>query len=101
MGDFSDIKSISKYAARMGQCFSSTRYIARLPVDDIKPIDDIIRNKYTFSDGIGKISYTLSKKIAETLELKTAPNSFCWIQRSIMPIKIFTRKSDSSPSKST
>jgi len=76
MGNFSNIKSVSKYAARMGQCFSSTRAIVNLPVNDIKEIPDIIRNRFTFSDGIGKISYSLSKRIAEKLELKTTPSAF-------------------------
>nr|CAG8522922.1 6936_t:CDS:2 [Entrophospora candida] len=76
MGDFKDIKVVAKYAARMGQCFSSTRAIAHLPVNDIKEIPDIIRNRYNFSDGVGKISPALSKKIAETLELKTIPSAF-------------------------
>ncbi|CAI2178873.1 1603_t:CDS:2 [Funneliformis geosporum] len=76
MGTFSTNKSVAKYAARMGQCFSSTRAIARLPVDDIVKIPDVIRNRYTFSDGVGKISYKLSKRVADTLELKTVPSAF-------------------------
>ncbi|RIA85008.1 putative RNA-dependent RNA polymerase 1 [Glomus cerebriforme] len=76
MGDFSDIKTIAKYSARMGQCFSSTRAIQRLPVDDIEEIPDIIRHGYTFSDGVGKISYSLANKIAQKLELKSIPSAF-------------------------
>src|SRR6185295_19425589 len=34
MGDLSDIKEVGKYAARMGQCFSSTRAVAHLHVND-------------------------------------------------------------------
>ena len=34
----------------MGQCFSSTRAVACLPVNDIQLINDIIRNGYNFSD---------------------------------------------------
>ncbi|CAG8444865.1 5544_t:CDS:10 [Acaulospora morrowiae] len=76
MGDFSSNKNIAKYAARMGQCFSSTRAILTLPVNDIKEIPDIIRNGYNFSDGTGKISHALAQKIAITLELKTTPCAF-------------------------
>ncbi|GBC00871.1 hypothetical protein RclHR1_00040022 [Rhizophagus clarus] len=76
MGDFSNIRNVAKYAARMGQCFSSTRAIQYLPVDDIKEIPDVVRGPYTFSDGVGKISFSLAKKVAEKLELKTVPSAF-------------------------
>ncbi|EXX63767.1 hypothetical protein RirG_149260 [Rhizophagus irregularis DAOM 197198w] len=76
MGDFSDIKTVAKYAARMGQCFSSTRVIQYVPVSDIKEIPDIIRNGYTFSDGIGKISFSLAEVIAKELDLKRIPSAF-------------------------
>ncbi|EXX68450.1 uncharacterized protein OCT59_016035 [Rhizophagus irregularis] len=76
MGDFSD-KTVAKYAARMGQCFSSTRAIQRLLVNDIEEIPDIERNGYVFSDGIGKISPLLAKKIVSKLELKNnIPSAF-------------------------
>ncbi|CAG8473367.1 2338_t:CDS:2 [Acaulospora colombiana] len=76
MGDFSSNKNVAKYAARMGQCFSSTRAILTLQVNDIKEIPDIIRNRYNFSDGTGKISPALAHEIAKTLELKTTPCAF-------------------------
>ncbi|RGB41161.1 hypothetical protein C1646_752412 [Rhizophagus diaphanus] len=44
--------NVAKCAARMGQCFSSTRAIQKLPIDDIKEMPDIVRNGFTFSDGI-------------------------------------------------
>ncbi|CAG8486874.1 30761_t:CDS:2 [Gigaspora margarita] len=76
MGDFSNIKNVAKYAARMGHCFSSTRAVSNLPVDDITEIPDIIRNGYVFSDGIGKISPKLAKTVAEILEFKYVPSAF-------------------------
>ncbi|CAG8567169.1 13561_t:CDS:2 [Dentiscutata erythropus] len=76
MGDFSENHVVAKYAARMGQCFSSTRAIAHLQVDDIKEIPDIIRGKYNFSDGVGKISSSLARTIAQSLELKNTPCAF-------------------------
>ncbi|CAG8567884.1 9056_t:CDS:2 [Gigaspora margarita] len=76
MGDFSGNFVVAKYAARMGQCFSSTRAIAHLQVDDIKEIPDIIRGKYNFSDGVGKISPSLARTIAQSLELKNTPCAF-------------------------
>ncbi|CAG8525700.1 7878_t:CDS:2, partial [Ambispora gerdemannii] len=75
MGDFSDIKVVAKYAARMGQCFSSTRAIAHLPVNDIKLIPDVCRNGFTFSDGVGKISPNLSRQIAEKMKLRSTPSA--------------------------
>ncbi|CAB5393779.1 unnamed protein product [Rhizophagus irregularis] len=64
MGNFTD-KTVAKYAARMGQCFSSTRAIQRLLVHDIKEIPDIERNGYVFSDGaflLGVLDETKSLK---------------------------------------
>jgi len=75
MGDLSDIKEVGKYAERMGQCFSSTRAVAHLHVNDIQRIDDIMRNEYNFSDGCGKISPALCQEIAEVLELKRTPSA--------------------------
>ncbi|CAG8557394.1 4924_t:CDS:2 [Rhizophagus irregularis] len=76
MGNFSTIKSVSKYAARMGQCFSSTRAIQKLPINDIKVIPDIVRNGFNFSDGAGNISFSLARKIARDLDLNTIPSAF-------------------------
>ena len=66
MGDFENIKVVAKYAARMGQCFSSTVTTGKLSV---KPSEFITvpdklskgvgryeRRTYNFSDGIGMIS---------------------------------------------
>ncbi|PKY58066.1 hypothetical protein RhiirA4_549921 [Rhizophagus irregularis] len=49
----------------MGQCFSSTRAIQKPPIDDIKEIPDIVRNGFTFSDGIENISFSLAKNVDE------------------------------------
>jgi RNA-dependent RNA polymerase len=76
MGNFSSIKTVAKYAARMGQCFSSTRPVGVVKVQDMINIPDIARNGYTFSDGVGKISHTLAEKIACNLELDFIPSSF-------------------------
>ncbi|OOQ81566.1 putative RNA-directed RNA polymerase (Sad-1) [Penicillium brasilianum] len=55
MGQFSHIRNVARYAARLGQCFSTTRALAGCVVT-VKQIPDISRNGYCFSDGIGKIS---------------------------------------------
>ncbi|GFT51089.1 probable RNA-dependent RNA polymerase 1 [Trichonephila clavipes] len=76
MGDFSHIHSVPKYMARMGQCFSQTEDAISVPLDPkyVKTEDDIeggydfINGKpYCFSDGVGKISSTLSKKVHHAL----------------------------------
>ncbi|KAG0216144.1 hypothetical protein BGX33_000408 [Mortierella sp. NVP41] len=76
MGDFSHIKSIAKYGARMGQCFSSTRDIAHLRYSDVEMIDDIEHNNHNFSDGCGRISQDLARMIGIELEKETTPSAF-------------------------
>ncbi|KAF7682826.1 putative RNA-dependent RNA polymerase 1 [Astathelohania contejeani] len=74
LGDFSDIKSIGKYAVRLGQALSTTIKIC--DIDDYEEEDDVIKNGYCFSDGIGKISPDLAQRIAETLNLHFIPSAF-------------------------
>ncbi|KZF20474.1 RdRP-domain-containing protein [Xylona heveae TC161] len=68
MGKFDNIKVIAKYAARIGQCFSTTRAINGTRVE-IKELQDIQRNGYNFTDGVGKISPFLATIVASELEL--------------------------------
>ncbi|RIA84668.1 RNA dependent RNA polymerase-domain-containing protein [Glomus cerebriforme] len=65
MGDFSDIRGPALYAARMGQCFTSTMGILVLDREQIKPLDEIKRDEHKFSDGCGKISPGLAKLAAK------------------------------------
>lgn len=67
MGDFRHIKVVAKYAARLGQCFSTTRAIGGNI--DITTIEDVERNDYCFTDGVGKISHVLATQIADQLHL--------------------------------
>lgn len=69
MGQFSHIKIIAKYAARLGQCFSTTREIRGISVPKIRPIKDIERNGYCFTDGVGKMSPFVSKMIIQEMML--------------------------------
>ncbi|KAH0562963.1 hypothetical protein GP486_002476 [Trichoglossum hirsutum] len=73
MGEFSAIRVIAKHAARLGQCFSTTRAIYGAKVE-IKEIPDITRNGYNFTDGVGKISEFLAQMIASELGLAMASN---------------------------
>ncbi|KAF2090058.1 RdRP-domain-containing protein, partial [Saccharata proteae CBS 121410] len=71
MGDFTHIKEISKYAARLGQCFSTTR---ALPAEHSEVVKKFIfendrRAIYTFTDGVGKISRPILQIIGEEFGL--------------------------------
>ncbi|OJD25479.1 hypothetical protein ACJ73_03154 [Blastomyces percursus] len=70
MGDLNNIRVVAKYAARLGQCFSTTRAVTSCPVQ-IKKIDDIERNGYIFSDGVGRLSHFLTQMIQSDLGIKT------------------------------
>ncbi|CAL5068316.1 unnamed protein product [Urochloa decumbens] len=73
MGHFSDIRSVSKCAARMGQLFSSSRQTFEVSSYDVEVIPDIEvttdGTKYIFSDGIGKISSRFARQIAKAIGL--------------------------------
>jgi RNA-dependent RNA polymerase len=70
MGQFEDIKNIAKYAARLGQCFSTTRAVTGCAVQ-VREISDVVRNGYTFSDGVGRVSRFLAQMAANELKIKT------------------------------
>ncbi|KAJ3087107.1 hypothetical protein HK102_011793 [Quaeritorhiza haematococci] len=75
MGDFSKIRIPAKFAARMGQCFTTTYGTIDVPERNQYTIPDIQRTSlindddgntqqrtYCFTDGIGKISLSLAEK---------------------------------------
>lgn len=62
MGDLADERCVATYVARLGQCFSSTKDSVEL--DKVDRIEDIEKGKYCFTDGIGKISKSLAKKVS-------------------------------------
>ncbi|KLJ06408.1 RNA-directed RNA polymerase [Blastomyces silverae] len=70
MGELNNIRVVAKYAARLGQCFSTTHAAISCPVQ-IKRIDDIERNGYIFSDGVGRLSHFLTLMIQSDLGIKT------------------------------
>ncbi|CAJ2504535.1 Uu.00g119290.m01.CDS01 [Anthostomella pinea] len=79
MGEVNHIKVVAKHAARLGQCFSTTRIPKGIPIGQtVKEIADIERNGWCFSDGVGKISPDLAKYIAKHLKLtkKNVPSAF-------------------------
>jgi RNA-dependent RNA polymerase len=76
MGRFMHIKVVAKYAARLGQCFSTTRLLTGIPAPTIVGIPDVERNGYCFTDGVGKISPILAKKIAYEWKEDRVPSAF-------------------------
>ncbi|KAE8824620.1 hypothetical protein PTNB85_09384 [Pyrenophora teres f. teres] len=70
LGDFTQIKTVAKFGARLGQCFSTTR--AMREKVKITPIPDIERNGHTFTDGVGKLSPFVAKMAAKELGLSNA-----------------------------
>ncbi|KAF9978409.1 hypothetical protein BGZ73_002588 [Actinomortierella ambigua] len=76
MGDFSHIRSIAKYGARMGQCFSSTMPVRELPADTVHLVPDIEYHDAVLSDGCGLISPALAGFIASHLNLDVVPSAF-------------------------
>ncbi|KAI1300421.1 RNA dependent RNA polymerase-domain-containing protein, partial [Xylaria venustula] len=70
MGDFTHIRVVAKYAARLGQCFSTTRALTDSPISQsVEEIDDIFRNDWCFTDGVGKISPKLAEYVVKPLRL--------------------------------
>ncbi|KAG0637582.1 RNA dependent RNA polymerase-domain-containing protein [Tuber brumale] len=70
MGSFNEIRIVAKHAARLGQCFSTTRAISGVRVD-VRTTEDIVNAEgYNFSDGVGKISEFLARLITTELRLK-------------------------------
>ncbi|KAA8529774.1 hypothetical protein F0562_034126 [Nyssa sinensis] len=81
MGDFSRIKNVAKYAARLGQSFGSSRETLNVARHEIEIIPDVEvesrEKKYVFSDGIGKISADFAWRVATKCGLKNyTPSAF-------------------------
>lgn len=83
MGDFSNIGSIAKKMARMGQCFSSTEESVQVPLgigavteaDKVGGCHPMSKNPYVFSDGIGMMSRSLLQKVCQKLGIKDEPSA--------------------------
>uniref|UniRef100_A0A8H7NJT6 RNA-dependent RNA polymerase n=1 Tax=Bionectria ochroleuca TaxID=29856 RepID=A0A8H7NJT6_BIOOC len=69
MGQFDHIKIVAKYAARLGQCLSTTREIRGIAAPQITKIPDVEKNGYCFSDGVGKMSPVVASLVIEELAL--------------------------------
>ena len=79
MGNFKHITTIAKYSSRLGQCFSTTRAMNAFN-PTIETAEDVVRNGYCFTDGVGKISEYLAKFIANEFKLpnpwESPPSAF-------------------------
>ncbi|KAM7187118.1 RNA dependent RNA polymerase domain containing protein, partial [Naviculisporaceae sp. PSN 640] len=75
MGSFDHIKTVGKYAARMGQCFSTSRLVPGIMAPTIVKIPDIEHNGYCFTDGVGKMSPLLAEMIAKDWDLEEVPSA--------------------------
>ncbi|KAF8407945.1 hypothetical protein HHK36_007085 [Tetracentron sinense] len=80
MGCFNKIRSVSKCAARMGQLFSSSLQTLDVPAQDVEIIPDVEVTTdgigYCFSDGIGKISFSFARQLAQKCGLSQTPSAF-------------------------
>ncbi|XP_062171708.1 RNA-dependent RNA polymerase 1-like [Alnus glutinosa] len=81
MGNFSSIKNVAKYAARLGQSFGSSKETLSVGRHEMEIIPDIKVERagveYVFSDGIGKISAQFARKVALKCGCKgTRPSAF-------------------------
>ncbi|ONK67125.1 uncharacterized protein A4U43_C06F15970 [Asparagus officinalis] len=78
LGDFTKIRNVAKYAARLGQSFSSSTETLTVRRDEIEIIHDIENAAgYLFSDGIGKISAEFARRVAIKCGLKSStPSAF-------------------------
>lgn len=76
MGDFSHISSVAKFAARLGQCFSTTRLLHHIPTPQIIKITDVEKDGFCYTDGVGKISPPLARLVADDWKIFPAPSAF-------------------------
>ena len=76
VGDLSSIRIPGKHAARLGQGFSNTVPGITVPTRDFIIVDDVIRNNYVFSDGVGMICESFADKIKENLRLSFSPSAY-------------------------
>ncbi|KAI4110623.1 MAG: hypothetical protein LQ339_001199 [Xanthoria mediterranea] len=71
MGHFDEIPYVAQHAARLGQCFSTTRAIIGTRTT-IREIEDEERKGHVFTDGVGMISPFLAQLITHELGIVRA-----------------------------
>jgi hypothetical protein len=78
LGDFSNIRSPAKCAARIGQAFSETPTTVPLTNSKITTMPDVERNGRVFSDGVGTFSMEILDKIWDALSNKHLVKPTCF-----------------------
>jgi len=63
LGDFARIRCPPRYAARLGQTFTTTSHSLELAAHEVSHIPDVKRASYVFSDGVGTISHSMLDRI--------------------------------------
>ncbi|VAI49173.1 unnamed protein product [Triticum turgidum subsp. durum] len=78
MGDFRNIRNVAKYAARLGQSFSSSTETLKVHKYEVKEAPDVTNGtKYVFSDGIGTISADFADEVSKKCNLTCfTPSAF-------------------------
>jgi RNA-dependent RNA polymerase len=78
MGNFRNIRNVAKYAARLGQSFSSSTETLKVHQYEVDKIPDITNGtKYVFSDGIGTISADFAKEVSMKCKMiRFTPSAF-------------------------
>ena len=76
MGNLASIRIIGKYGSRMGQGLSSSTQTIRVSDNMVRTIPDVVRNSYTFSDGVGMLSNDLADQVRDIMGLKRTPSAF-------------------------
>jgi RNA-dependent RNA polymerase len=69
LGDLQAMPTVAKWCSRLGLSFSTTRAIPMAENPTVETKADIIRNGYTFTDGVGMISPALARVIAVEFSL--------------------------------
>mmetsp|Transcript_21419 Transcript_21419/g.32662 ORF Transcript_21419/g.32662 Transcript_21419/m.32662 type:complete len:775 (-) Transcript_21419:1-2325(-) len=77
LGNFDHLTSSpSRHGSRLGQCFSDTVDALMLDDSQWQLIEDIEKNGYCFSDGVGRISKSMSREIASKLGINGIPSAY-------------------------
>lgn len=99
MGDFTACSNVPKFMSRMGQCFTQAQEAVRIPYDEgsslVKIENDITGGEphpytdelYIFSDGIGRLSMALAKKVRIFCLVLKNKHRFCDVSSKQNPFK--------------
>ncbi|UMM10221.1 hypothetical protein L5515_000094 [Caenorhabditis briggsae] len=84
LGKFDKLENIPKLMARMGQCFTQSRLTGvelnrsdYIRIPDFEGGKNLAGKPYTFSDGVGIMSYRFAQKVAHAMQMgNSVPSSF-------------------------